>query len=76
MRRRESHTNITALNPEPNTVAAVLGAVLTPLLRSSERDTLVAGTISGVTTAHPVLRVRKGAYFISKKNKGVPCVLK
>jgi hypothetical protein len=27
MRRRESRTNITALNPEPNTVAADLGAV-------------------------------------------------
>jgi hypothetical protein len=42
---------------------------------NGDPDTLVAGTISGVTTAHPVLRVTKGAY-ISEKNKDVPCVLK
>ena len=39
-------------------------------------DTLVTGTISGLTTANPVLRVTNGAYFISKKNIDVPCVLR
>jgi len=39
-------------------------------------DTLTAGTISDITTEHPVLRVTKGAHFISKKNKDIPCVRK
>ena len=36
---------------------------------------LVAGTISRLTAAHPILRVTKGS-SIYKKNKDVPCDLK